>query len=135
MIPFENTYNMIELNGTAIREVLESGVANVDKLNVMQVAGIKVKFDLKRSPYDRIIDLKVICQACNIPHYGSIDDKTFYKIVLPEYLTQGGDGFTMIPKYLKNIVTGPRDVDALSEYILRTSPLTVPPLRGRISFK
>lgn len=134
VIPFENVYVSLELKGMTIRELLEFGVTNLEKLNVMQVAGIKIVFDLKRQPYDRIVDLKVICQACDIPHYGPIDDNKFYRIIVPEFLAHGGDGYTMIPKYSRNSVTGPRDVDAVSDYINKTSPIRVPPLKGRITF-
>lgn len=135
VIPFENTYHMVELNGTAITEILEFGVLNLNKMNVMQLAGVKVVFDLNREPYKRIAELKVICQICDIPRYAPIDEKKVYKVIMPEYIAQGGDGFTMIPRYAKNAITGGRDVDILSEYIRRTSPIIVPPLRGRITFK
>jgi 5'-nucleotidase len=135
VLPFENTFNVVEINGTAIREVLEFGVSDLENLNVVQVAGIKVVFDLKREPYDRIVNLKVICQECDIPHYGKIDDEKIYKVVMPNHIEEGGNGFTMIPKYVRRSVMGPRDVDALSDYIMRTSPIAVPPLKGRITFQ
>lgn len=132
VIPFENIYHIIELNGTAIREVLEFAVLEFS--NVLQVAGIKVVYDKTREPYERIIDLKVICQSCNIPRYEPIVNSKYYKIILPEYLALGGDEFTMIPKYSRNTIIVGRDIDALVEYVQKMSPITLPPLRGRISF-
>lgn len=132
VIPFENIYHIIELNGTAIREVLEFAV--FDFSNVLQVAGIKVVYDKTRAPYDRIVDLKIICQACEVPHYQPIDHSKFYKIILPEYLALGGDEFTMIPKYSRNTIIGARDIDALVEYVEKMSPIALPPMSGRISF-
>lgn len=135
VLPFENTFNIIEMNGTAIKEILEFGVSNLEKLNVVQVSGIKVVFDLKRESYDRIVYLAVICQDCEIPHYAAVDREKIYKVVMPEHIALGGDSFTLIPKYVISSVTGPRDVDALSDYIMKFSPLSVPSLKGRITFK
>jgi 5'-nucleotidase len=134
VIPFENVYNTIELSGKAIRETLEFSVSNTTRLTVMQVAGLRVVYDLSRKPYERIIDLKVNCQTCDVPRYTEIENLKFYKVVLPEYVALGGDGFTMIPEHSRNRTIGPRDVDALVDYVVKNSPIALPPISKRIVF-
>lgn len=134
VIPFENIYNLVELPGSAIREVLEFAVSNTSSMNVMQVSGIRVIYDMNRKSYDRIVDLKVLCQTCLIPRYEEIDNAKDYRVVMPAYLADGGDGFTMIPTHTTFTITGPRDVDAVSEYIEKNSPISTPPIRNRIKF-
>lgn len=132
--PFENTLLSVELPGAAIREALEYSVSNLKSLRIMQVSGIKVVYNLKRDAYSRIVDLKVLCQACEIPKYEPIDDSKYYRVVLADYIAAGGDGFSMFPKYIRNVVTGIKDVDALSDYIENISPVNIPHKLGRITF-
>jgi 2',3'-cyclic-nucleotide 2'-phosphodiesterase (5'-nucleotidase family) len=132
--PFENNLLLVDLPGAAIREALEYSVRNLNKLHVMQVSGIKVTYDLKRGEFDRIVDLKVLCNACDIPKYDSIVDSKIYKVVIADYVYAGGDNFTMFPKYAKNPITGARDIDALIDYVERMSPMNLPPTMHRITF-
>jgi 2',3'-cyclic-nucleotide 2'-phosphodiesterase (5'-nucleotidase family) len=132
--PFENILNLVEIPGITIRESLEYSVSNTSSMRVMQVSGVKVVYNLTREPYDRIVDVKVLCQKCDVPKYEALDNFKIYKVVLAAYVAEGGDGFTMFPKYIKNIEIGSRDVDALAEYVAKISPITLPPTLGRIKF-
>jgi 2',3'-cyclic-nucleotide 2'-phosphodiesterase (5'-nucleotidase family) len=134
--PFENNLWLVAVPGLTIRQAFESGVSNSENLAVVQASGVKVTFDLSRDPFDRIVDIKVLCQKCDIPRYEALDDKKIYKIVISDYVAEGGAGFTMFPG---NIVPGSkiiglRDVDALANYIESISPINVPPALGRIKF-
>ena len=124
----------MELPGSAIREALEFAVSKADNLHVLQVSGIKVIYDLSRNPYDRIVDLKVLCQKCNIPRYEDIENQKYYRVALGDYIANGGDDFTMIPKYARNIIEGPLDIDALTAYVEANSPINLPGLLRRIQF-
>lgn len=132
--PFENKVLSLELPGFAIREVLEFSVHEATNLHVMQVSGIKVVYDMSRKPYDRIIDLKVLCQKCQIPRYEDIDAMKYYRVAMGDYLAFGGDDFTMIPKNARNHIEGPLDIDALTNYVEKHSPINVPGVLGRIQF-
>jgi 2',3'-cyclic-nucleotide 2'-phosphodiesterase (5'-nucleotidase family) len=132
--PFENILVLVDISGAGIREALEFSVSDTDNLHVMQVSGIKVTYDLSREPYDRIKDVKILCQACDIPKYEPLDDAKDYKVVIANYIYDGGDSYTMFPKYAKNPVEGARDVDALADYIEKMSPMNLPPTVNRITF-
>jgi 5'-nucleotidase len=132
--PFENSLYSVELQGKIIRQAMEFSVANDESSILLQVSGLKIVYDMKRDPNDRIIELNVLCRACDIPRYESIEDEQFYRVIMPSFLADGGDGFTMIGENVKNIIHGPRDIDALSDYIEKFSPFALPPVSGRISF-
>lgn len=132
--PFENRILSVELPGSAIREALEFSVSKVDDLHVLQVSGVKVVYDLSRQPYDRIVELKVLCQKCDVPRYEDIENQKYYRVALGDYLANGGDEFTMIPKYARNILEGPLDIDALATYVENNSPINLPGLLRRIQF-
>lgn len=100
----------------------------------MQVSGIKVVYDLKQNPFNRIVDLKVLCQKCDIPRFEAINDEKYYRVILTDYLANGGDSFSMFPKYARNRFEGPLDIDALTEYVRMHSPINKPSLLRRIQF-
>ncbi|KAG5670060.1 hypothetical protein PVAND_000346 [Polypedilum vanderplanki] len=134
VLPFENYYNIIEIPGSTLREALEFSVSNSSTLAIFQVSGIKVTFDLKRKPYDRIVELKVLCQDCLMPKYEDIDKSKDYRVVISNYIAEGGDGYTMFPAATSYTVIGMRDIDVLSEYIKKYSPITKPLIQSRIKF-
>lgn len=55
----------------------------------------------RESPH-RVFSIEIIVIKDNIPHYEPIDPNKHYKCVSSAYMTEGGDGFHMIPKYMKN---------------------------------
>lgn len=134
--PFENLLHNIELQGKIIREALEFSVADEKSVMLLQMSGLKVVYDMERKPYDRIVSLDVLCRICvrDIPRYEPIDDEKFYRVSVPSFLAEGGDGFTMIGENARDTIYGPRDIDALSAYVEKNSPFSLPPLTGRISF-
>lgn len=100
----------------------------------MQYSGIKATFDLKRQPFDRIVDVKVLCQKCIIPKYEPLDDAKVYKVSLTKYIADGGDGWSMFPETVVSMAEGPRDIDALADYIKKYSPINLPSQLGRTTF-
>lgn len=132
--PFENFLHSVELQGKVIRAALEFSVEDENSLVVLQSSGLKVTYDMKRSKNSRIVSLLVLCRDCEIPKYEPIDDEKFYRVVMPSYLANGGDGFKMIPEGARNLIVGPKDIDALTGYIEKSSPISLPPLSGRINF-
>lgn len=132
--PFENILVLVEIPGSTIRRALEFGVSNNSSLKLMQHSGMKVVYDLKRQPYDRIVEIKVLCQKCPIPKYEPLNDTKIYKVSLTNYIADGGDGFTMFPEGRVSQTEGPRDIDALADYIEKYSPINMPSVLGRSIF-
>lgn len=125
---------LVEIPGSTIRRALEFGVSNLSSKKVMQHSGIKVIYDLSRNAYDRIVEIKVLCQKCSMPKYEPLNDTKIYKVSLTNYIADGGDGFTMFPELVVSRTEGPRDIDALADYIKKYSPINMPSQLGRSSF-
>lgn len=53
-------------------------------------------YDLTRKPWDRVVQLDVLCTMCRVPSYEPLKMDKVYKVILPSYLVNGGDGFQMI---------------------------------------
>lgn len=99
VMPFEGILVTAEMSGTILLQMLEYGVSNYDPLDYpgefLQVSGIKVVFDLRRPSGSRIVKAEARCGLCDIPSYSEIKPDQTYKIIMPNFLAQGGDGYWM----------------------------------------
>lgn len=53
-------------------------------------------YDINRKPWNRVVQLEVLCTKCRVPIYEPLEMDKVYKVTLPSYLANGGDGFQMI---------------------------------------
>lgn len=97
VLPFENRMVIIELRGDKVLEALEYSIADEDTSggfrNFLHYTGMKVTLDYKRPPRNRVVSVKVLCRQCEIPVYEPLDVFKKYRIIMPEFLANGGDGF------------------------------------------
>ncbi len=56
-----------------------------------------------------------------------LDPAASYRVTVPEFLADGGDGFA-VPTAGTDRLVGPTDVDALVAYLGRGVPVSPPPL-------
>lgn len=75
--------------------------------------------------------LQVRCRHCTIPIYEDLDEERIYRIVVPSFLAEGGFGFNLIQKYLKNRKIGGIDRDLFVKYLEGKSPI-FQEIQGRI---
>uniref|UniRef100_A0A0C9RXV0 apyrase n=2 Tax=Fopius arisanus TaxID=64838 RepID=A0A0C9RXV0_9HYME len=127
--PFENMWDAVEMLGKDIRETLEVSVAigyNDTKFpNRAYVfwAGLRVTYNLTAEVYSRVVDVKVRCRKCQVPEFEDLRDDQWYRIVIPSFLLSGGDRHTIIQQRHRNRVHGMRDIDQLTNFITKRSPL------------
>lgn len=55
-----------------------------------------MEYDLTKPPGERVKKANVLCTQCRVPHYEPLDPKKVYKVIMPSYLVDGGDGYSMI---------------------------------------
>ncbi|CAG9856082.1 unnamed protein product [Phyllotreta striolata] len=138
--PFENTFDFGVLTGQDIKALLELAVQDFDpgnptrSLNLLQVSGIKLEYDLSRNRGDRVVSVKIRCQNCTIPVYGNLDAKRDYNIVVNSYLMRNTSRYEVLSKKTRNRKVGRKDTDVLREYVRNNSPLFQEEF-GRILFK
>jgi 5'-nucleotidase len=131
--PFENTCDKMEVQGKFIREALEFS-ARYASPSILQTSGIKVVFNTTQPAYSRVQSLKVLCRFCDVPRYNDIEDETWYRVILNNFLLENGDNFAMLRDNMRNHKVGIVDIDALSSYVEKNSPITMIPPRGRVTF-
>ncbi|XP_060807227.1 snake venom 5'-nucleotidase isoform X1 [Amyelois transitella] len=94
IIPMRDPLVVIEANGSIILELLENAVSKYPSLEgrFPQVAGISFAFDPSKPPGQR-----VAAEVVKIgDEYLQLEQK--YRLAVKQYLFNGNDGFTMLPK-------------------------------------
>ncbi|KAJ8919180.1 hypothetical protein NQ315_012167 [Exocentrus adspersus] len=127
--PFENTFDVGEIQGKYIKDLLEFNTLPYDygrayvSLKLMQYSGIQVVMNLTRPQGERVQSVKVRCQACTVPIYEDLDLNKMYRIVVPSFIVSGGDGYTILSDNIQNLKVGPVDIDVFEEYLAKKSPI------------
>ncbi|XP_046602712.1 apyrase isoform X2 [Neodiprion lecontei] len=138
--PFENTWDVVELQGSDLLQVLEAGVATSYSdtefvgIGFLQWSGLKVTFNLSNEAYSRVTELKVRCRECEVPTYEGVDLDEWYRIVVVSFLVTGGDGHTVLATQHRNHEVGTRDIDLYVKYLGKMSPIILG-TEGRITLE
>ncbi|XP_063692100.1 snake venom 5'-nucleotidase-like [Bolinopsis microptera] len=128
VLPFGNTIDkVLGLNGTILKEVLEHSVSSFDAsgINVegsgryLQLSGIQVYYNLSRDLGDRVD--KIFVQNPDGKYEEMVKDKE-YQCVGPNYLLNGGDGFTQLGPLDRE--DGAPDVDIFKSFLAKNNPLS-----------
>ncbi|XP_036319648.1 apyrase [Rhagoletis pomonella] len=130
MSPFENKLAAFNLPGHKLLEALEYSVSPIDLENgvtssyiFVQVAGLKITYNFANTAGERVVDIKVRCAECEIPVYEDFDPTKIYRIVAPDFLAEGGDGFTMLRDHGSDWQKEMSDLDALMSYTNEITPI------------
>jgi 5'-nucleotidase/UDP-sugar diphosphatase len=125
-LPFANMAVVIELTGQQIQAALENGVSQVqDKAGRFpQVAGLAFSFNPKRPVGKRIVNVTVAGAA--------LDPKKTYKVATNDYMSNGGDGYSMMTKAKRLDGAGEKLLtEIVSDYLSAKGKITQQP-DGRI---
>lgn len=53
-------------------------------------------YNINKEPGQRVVRLEAMCTKCRVPRYVPVEKDQVYKVVLPAFLAEGGDGFSML---------------------------------------
>lgn len=68
------------------------------------VTGLHVVYNLNSTAGSRVVMVEVLCADCEVPEYFPLELNKTYGVVLPQYLSNGGDNFTMFKGYTSQIL-------------------------------
>ncbi|RUS75680.1 hypothetical protein EGW08_016546 [Elysia chlorotica] len=138
--PFRNTIDIIELRGASVLKILEHGASmwSEDEADLfggfLQVSGMRIVYDMTKAVGSRVVDVQMMCSKCNIPQFEPLNKTEIYQIVINDYISTGGDTYTMLPaEIIKKHTIGNVDLDILIAHIKQETPL-IQGLEGRIRF-
>ena len=124
--PFRNQLVTLTLTGQEIKDALEQQWADPKRPRILQVSkGFGFAWDGSKGDGERIPADRMTLNGVRIDPAGR------YRVTVNNYLSVGGDGFTVFTKGADQL-TGIYDVDALYDYFRSNSPIG-PGAGGRIS--
>lgn len=126
VLPFGNAIILAEVTGETIKQMLERSVYRYDGKNgygeFLQMAGVHAVYDLSKPPGERVVSVEVRCARCTTPSYGSLYEYDRYKIIISQFLWEGGDGFSMFSgRNFEVLVWG--EYEITEEYLKKFSPV------------
>ncbi len=126
ILPFDNRVVVIEATGDTIWKALENGVGPYPSAagQFLQVSGLKYTFDAAKPAGSRIVSVTVGDEPIEL-------DKV-YRVVANDFLTGGGDFYTMLAECKVVVDTKLWLRDAFTEYIKAVGSVA-PQLEGRIT--
>ena len=124
--PFRNQLVTLTLTGQEIKDALEQQWADPKRPRILQVSrGFSFAWDGSKGDGERIPADRMMLNGTRIDPAGR------YRVTVNNYLSVGGDGFTVFTKG-NDQLTGIYDADALYDYFRSNSPIG-PAAGGRIS--
>ncbi|XP_053680829.1 protein 5NUC-like [Anopheles nili] len=134
VLPFGNAMVLVEITGTQLRQMLEQSVHRYDGVSgygeFLQMAGVHVEYDLSRPPLERVVAVEVRCAQCQVPTYEALQADEHYRVILSQFLYEGGDGYDMLPGSPMQLLTF-GEYEITEEYLVRYSPI-YPAIEWRI---
>lgn len=58
----------------------------------LQVSGIRFVINYNRPSGKRVTSISVLCADCRIPHFQPLEMEKFYNVLVPSFISEGGDG-------------------------------------------
>ncbi|XP_047991993.1 protein 5NUC-like isoform X3 [Leguminivora glycinivorella] len=134
VMPFDGNTAKVTLNGTRVWNMLEHAVARYNPKRppgqFLQMSGLRVEYDFRYPPGKRVVKVSVRCGMCPMPTYSVLNKTATYKILMPAFLSTGGDGFDMFyGRPSQPLVYG--ELAATIDFLNKTSPV-YPATEGRI---
>jgi len=127
LLPFTDMVVKLELRGADLREALEHGLAQTDRVGggFLQISGARVVWDPRLAPGRRIVDVSVAGKP--------LADDHAYTVAVPGYLVRGGDGYTVFghAKTIVDAESGPQVSQVVIDAIAARAEIA-PALDGRI---
>ncbi|MBF0360532.1 MAG: bifunctional metallophosphatase/5'-nucleotidase [Oligoflexia bacterium] len=89
-IPYTNNLYTLKLKGEIIKDILDYSLDNSKLVGILQVAGLRLKYDANAPKGEKILDLKIAG--------ADLDLNKVYTVATIEFLLHGGDGHVLFKK-------------------------------------
>ncbi|KAM3965772.1 protein 5NUC-like isoform 2-T2 [Aphomia sociella] len=135
VLPFSDPLSIVTINGTILKHMLEHSVSTwrlIDSTGqFLQFSGMKVLYDLGKPPGSRVVSAKAICTKCRPDELKDIKDDYEYKVFMPTFLAEAGDGFTMFEGHSIEQVKY-TELECVLDYIRNYGPINYQ-VNGRLT--
>lgn len=127
-MPFENTLDILQLQGDVLIDLFEHSVSRSFSEdifignNMLQVSGFQLTFNTTKPVGQRLHTIQI--RSKQFGEFENINPHKLYNVVVPSFIANGGDGFTMIKSNRKTRRVGLLDIDVMEKFIARNSPIS-----------
>lgn len=126
VMPFDGNMAKISISGNGIWKMFEHAVESYNRIRppgqFLQISGLKVEYDFKNRPGQRVSKILIRCGACRLPAYFPLNRTAEYKILMPSFLSLGGDGFSCFDG-LPSLALDYDELEATTMYLRTHSPV------------
>ena len=84
---------------------------------------MKITIDLRKPIGSRITKFMVQCQTCPDQRFEDIQEDTVYSVTCPSFISNGGDGHTILASQKMNYRNGALDTDVFQAYLKTRIPV------------
>jgi 2',3'-cyclic-nucleotide 2'-phosphodiesterase/3'-nucleotidase/5'-nucleotidase len=117
LAPFGNMLVRLTMTGAGLRAWIEKAVGSRDP--VARFSGVVVTYDTTRAPGSRVVS---VVMSNGQP----LVDTQMYRFIYSDFLHANGDGLQATQGVERVEQLGIVDIDALSDYVRRNSPVRAP---------
>ncbi|XP_014477407.1 PREDICTED: protein 5NUC-like [Dinoponera quadriceps] len=130
VLPFGNVIQVVSMTRKQILSMLEWSVYNLENRTstgnlygaYLQYGGLQVTYDMTQPKNSRVVSVQVQCADCQIPTYSDLQENATYKVLVNDFMANGGDGFHML-EGLKSTSLGVTTADVVEQYFEKRSPV------------
>lgn len=134
VMPFGGNLVRVTINGSGIWKMLEHAVAKYSLIRTpapfLQMSGMKVEYDFQKPPGFRVLKVSILCGLCLNPEYAVLNKTMEYNILMPAFLSRGGDNYTIF----EDLPTKDLAYDELESTVtyIQKRNLVYPSIQGRV---
>lgn len=120
VMPFDGNLVKLSINGSGILKMLEHSVAKYNPARppapFLQMSGMIVKYNFRKPPGFRVLKVYTRCGQCFDPQFSFLEETKIYTMLMPAFLSMGGDNYTMLED-LPKIALPYDELESTIEYI------------------
>lgn len=135
VLPFEGGLVVVTMSGRILLQMLEHSIENYSELDYpgefLQVSGLKVTYNLKNPIGFQVVEVEARCWNCSIPEFRKVTQSEMYNVIMPYFLSSGGDGYSMLQS-LPTRSLNYSELTCTMQYIKQHSPI-FPQLENRVT--
>ncbi|ALC41075.1 NT5E-2, partial [Drosophila busckii] len=137
VLPFANDLYVTRISGRTLWQALEHAAALRFKDSdgaFLQMSGVRVVYNEHKPEGKRVVSVQVRCAACEVPAFSPLNESALYKVIVPQFLLDGGDGHVFTEAANPQSMHMQRSIIGAVQQYLQHRDFVYPGLESRITF-
>ncbi|XP_030557815.1 protein 5NUC-like [Drosophila novamexicana] len=138
VLSFDNDLYVTRISGKTLRNALENSAAARYKHSdgaFLQVSGIHVVYNPDMPEGNRVASVQVRCASCTVPTYSSLNETSYYNVIVPQFILNGGLGFILVEETNPVTIRMQKTIVQAVRQYFEYHKFVTPEVEGRIGFR